>query len=121
MIRSSPCISGLILSKISDTTYSTALLPPDSPDRSKVTPDGGGLGYVFNQWIGTVTAILYLWVQRRNPKNSIPLPVVAKRSSNRNMSPLFLLYQASLFLDQNQLSPFLKTTNPIQLGKYLWH
>ncbi|MBW0569904.1 hypothetical protein O181_109619 [Austropuccinia psidii MF-1] len=64
---------------ISDTTDTIALLPQDHADRSKATPDRGGLRYVLNQHIETITSLFYFLVQRRSPKNAIPLPGEAKR------------------------------------------
>ncbi|MBW0551463.1 hypothetical protein O181_091178 [Austropuccinia psidii MF-1] len=66
-------------------TDPTALLQADNPERSKVTPDSGGLRYVFKKFIRKLNALLYPHVQSRSPNNAITLPGEAKRPSNRNM------------------------------------
>ncbi|MBW0533417.1 hypothetical protein O181_073132 [Austropuccinia psidii MF-1] len=111
---------------ISDTTDPTALLPPDHPDRLKVTPDSGGLRYVFNQLIGTATALLYPHVQSRSPKNAIPLPEHAKRAPNRYMSLFFSALSSPLvfgpasaftFPQNNKSYPFWREFMALEFGK----
>ncbi|MBW0501075.1 hypothetical protein O181_040790 [Austropuccinia psidii MF-1] len=78
------------LQKIRDTTDTPALIAPDNPERSKVIPDSGVFRYVSKQSIGAFTFI-HLQVQRRSPKNAIPLPGEAKRASNRKSNPFSAL------------------------------
>ncbi|MBW0535192.1 hypothetical protein O181_074907 [Austropuccinia psidii MF-1] len=97
--------------KISYTTDPTAPFPPDHPYRSKLTPDNGGLQYVFNQSIRTVTALLYLHVQSRSPNNEISLSGEVKRASNWNILLFFCFIKPPEF--RTSISFHLSSKQPI--------